>query len=542
MRDLLSYVVSEELAGRGANVKAYSIAVDALGKPDDFDAQTDSSVRVGFGRLRKSLKLYYSDEGEDDPVRIEFSKGSYRPRFEPQTQPASNEVPQDAASPYRFRKSPGLTWIAASAALAAILFVIYMANPFDRKPVGPPPHTPRLAIDTFEDNFTGQRPVHFAYGLGFDLVSELSRFTWLSVYVTRKRAVPVSLTTDLPNNLEVRPVDYLVTGTIGGGDKRLAVSYQLVDARTGIVRWAKTFEREFTAENVYDVQREAATSIAVEIGRPDGVVKQLELSRVRHSTRNLNAYVCTLRIYHYWKTFSPSDHLETRVCLESATKEDPNYAEAQAALSFIYLDEHRYATNVREGYDPLQRSKKAASLAVKLDPFSTLAKQALFTAELYSHNYAEFIRIGRSAISFSPNNPELLADFGNKLAIDAGEWEKGLKYSTKALTLNADPAPWYYMSVAYRAIVDGDYQSALQWSQRIHTPGWFPYHVIRAVGFSGSGDPLRTRAELDQLAALGFGDAATCNKQIANLQVHPALESVLTELMSSAFQVADKPD
>jgi adenylate cyclase len=51
-RGLLSYLVTEELEGRGERIKAYSIATEVFGRAKDFDPQQDSIVRVEVGRLR----------------------------------------------------------------------------------------------------------------------------------------------------------------------------------------------------------------------------------------------------------------------------------------------------------------------------------------------------------------------------------------------------------------------------------------------------------------------------------------------------------
>ncbi len=80
-RALLKFVVGQTLSGRGDRLKGYTIAVGALGRRDDFDAQSDSFVRVEAGRLRRRLVEYYSDEGRDDRVRIELRRGAYRPVF-----------------------------------------------------------------------------------------------------------------------------------------------------------------------------------------------------------------------------------------------------------------------------------------------------------------------------------------------------------------------------------------------------------------------------------------------------------------------------
>ena len=59
----LSYVVDQTLDGRGAGLKAYSIATEALGRPMSFDPVTDATVRVLAGRVRSALELYYSRLG-----------------------------------------------------------------------------------------------------------------------------------------------------------------------------------------------------------------------------------------------------------------------------------------------------------------------------------------------------------------------------------------------------------------------------------------------------------------------------------------------
>ena len=86
MRAFLNYVVMETLAGRGEKIIAYSIAVDALGKPTSFDAQRDPSVRVLAKRLRDSLDEYY-DEESDHPLHIIMQPGSYVPSFVYTSQP-----------------------------------------------------------------------------------------------------------------------------------------------------------------------------------------------------------------------------------------------------------------------------------------------------------------------------------------------------------------------------------------------------------------------------------------------------------------------
>lgn len=77
----LRFVVEEELAGRGATIKAYTIATQALGRNPDFDPSLDPSVRVEAGRLRRALDDAYAQHAAGLEVRITVPVGGYRPRF-----------------------------------------------------------------------------------------------------------------------------------------------------------------------------------------------------------------------------------------------------------------------------------------------------------------------------------------------------------------------------------------------------------------------------------------------------------------------------
>lgn len=95
----LNYVVKEELAGRGNKIKAYTVAVDALGRPDSFDPSTDPVIRVIANRLRKALDNAYARDDVEVPVRIELIRGSYRPVFHRVAPPEREPAGRKAARP-----------------------------------------------------------------------------------------------------------------------------------------------------------------------------------------------------------------------------------------------------------------------------------------------------------------------------------------------------------------------------------------------------------------------------------------------------------
>ncbi len=83
LRHLLSYLVDASLAGTADELKEYTVAVDALGKPSSYDPRQESAVRMQVGRLRQRLAEYYRTEGVDDPIVVDLPKGGFRVVFEP---------------------------------------------------------------------------------------------------------------------------------------------------------------------------------------------------------------------------------------------------------------------------------------------------------------------------------------------------------------------------------------------------------------------------------------------------------------------------
>src|SRR5690606_10209233 len=93
-----AFVVNEAVAGRGERVKAYSIAVEALGRGADFDPSSDTSVRTTANRLRRALRAYYAN-AQDARVVICLPTGRYTPSFEFRDETVPPRPPVPALQP-----------------------------------------------------------------------------------------------------------------------------------------------------------------------------------------------------------------------------------------------------------------------------------------------------------------------------------------------------------------------------------------------------------------------------------------------------------
>lgn len=103
LANFLQYVCERHLEGRADEIKEYCIAVEALGRPPDFDQKKDSIVRVEAHKLRKRLSEYYRGPGADHAIEILIPNGQYAPKFVPRSQPQqaadSNRTVEVVATP-----------------------------------------------------------------------------------------------------------------------------------------------------------------------------------------------------------------------------------------------------------------------------------------------------------------------------------------------------------------------------------------------------------------------------------------------------------
>jgi len=81
LKNFLQYIVEQSLQGNSNQLKEYTIAINVLRKPPEFNTQENGIVRIHAARLRRILDLYYKEHGQVDDIRISIPKGNYIPQF-----------------------------------------------------------------------------------------------------------------------------------------------------------------------------------------------------------------------------------------------------------------------------------------------------------------------------------------------------------------------------------------------------------------------------------------------------------------------------
>ncbi len=263
MSAFLSYVVEETLKGNSSRIKAYTIAIDGLSKPDSFDPQRDPSVRVLAKRLRDSLDAYYA-ENSNPNLTIKLKPGSYIPHFIqpepnlPAVTPGIEQMPNYAITLPEQSASPDLPASISSEPQTPTLIADEGISQAETPRVANQKWRKTAAIGTaillsalfiaHEQNTQLAAPVVYMSAMSNErsLVSHLSNS--ISNKMIENGAIEVKRVLPAKDKSDLNAKDYqlllssMETVALDGISERTQVDIQLIQAKTGRIVDSKSFK------------------------------------------------------------------------------------------------------------------------------------------------------------------------------------------------------------------------------------------------------------------------------------------------------------
>jgi adenylate cyclase len=223
---------------------------------------------------------------------------------------------------------------------------------------------------------------YFSDGITEDIITELSRFSELFVIARNSSIQYKGKSPDIRQVGRELGVRYVVEGSIRRAGNRVRVTGQLIDASTGVHRWAERYDRKL--EDVFAVQGEVVRDIVTAL---TAQVNNAEVERrllKPPATWQAHDYYLRAKGMHasFRTSFRVQELYECRALLEHALAVDPKYAHALALLADTYASAF---------LQPLDKDYRACS---------TLER---------AH------QIARSAVQLVPNSPDAHATLGNVL-------------------------------------------------------------------------------------------------------------------------------
>ena len=129
LRELFLFLCHRKPNEPGGPIHEQDIGVGVFDRRPDYDTTQDAIVRVQVSQLRKRLDQYFASEGRDEPLIIEFPKGSYTPLFRSRMPESPANRPPESPGPHlRWR------WLRVAGypalAVAGVLLVAALFNPW----------------------------------------------------------------------------------------------------------------------------------------------------------------------------------------------------------------------------------------------------------------------------------------------------------------------------------------------------------------------------------------------------------------------------
>ena len=505
----LRYVVEETLRGASDRIKGYTIAVEALGRAENFDPQVDPIVRVEAMRLRRALARYYANGGSNDPVLINLPLGSYVPAFRRAEPPVAALAPVTLAPPPVAARSrwPVSRWHRLAAGLAFVLIgaAVYAGLDFWFTPSSPaysraaapashdPPAYPVVFVGPIQALGGGAAPVDTLRGKLRDV---LARFDEVQVVAAAARggAEPRTGGSEKVPGASRYDLTASVLRESAGGT---TISIRLTDAGNGRVVYARGFDQVRRDGELTPSDRAIAHEVAAALAQPYGIIQAYERGKESGETQ----YHCLIEAYDYWRSHDPQQHRRARDCLERAMAATPTFALGHAALAALMLEEFRGVAAPVDERPALQRALQAARRAVELKPGSARAHQALAEVQFARGDTLLAIEAGERAMMLNPYDPSILADLGVNL-VAVGEHERGMRLLREAAAVNVvRPArqDFFLFLAAYLA---GDPAGAARYAA-LMTSDTYPLGLMaRALVAARRGDADHARHLLERLAVV----------------------------------------
>ena len=449
--------------------------------------------------------------------------------------------------------------------LAAAVVVLLVRNFLDVPDTAPPsaPLTQisdrSIAVLPFKNqSATSENAEFFAGGLHDELLTLLSKIGDLKV-ISRTSVERLDDSLSIPEIGALLGVATILEGQVQRAGDRLRINVQLIDTTAEDHLWANTYDRELTAENIFDVQSDIARTISsalhTELSDSD---EELLREVPTANTKALESYLMGKQL---WERSSWSDLRSASDYFRKATELDPDFAQAWTAIAGVnlqllqtgaielqhYLDvaevavghalklnnmlseAHAELGNLRWKEGDLAAAESAYSEALRLNPDLPQSLLAYGTYLRSTNNAAKAIPVLERALANDPLSPLILFDMG-KAEMYLGRAENTLAYAARNLEIDPTSVHGYagYMQ-AYLML--GRYDKAMSWMIELMNVDSVDFEnwAYMAIWSELIGLPDAARQYMERAYELGPGESVVlkCDLQIQAMRENPAAASAI---------------
>jgi adenylate cyclase len=362
------------------------------------------------------------------------------------------------------------------------------------------PDRPSIAVLPFANISGDPEQEYFADGIAEDVITALSKFRWFFVIARNSTFTYKGKSVDVKTVAQDLGVRYVLEGSVRKSGKRVRITAQLIEARTGHHVWAERYDRDL--EDIFAVQDEITESIVTSIG-PEFLSAEMQRAQ-RRDVRSLDAWDYAMRAAYHHSRYTKEDSAEAQRLLLKAIELDPLNVGGFCLLAFTHLMQVQFGWS--ESVDQsIQEAAEAAKKAVAIDDRDAWAHMALGLVDLISRRYDDAIGRFKRAIDLNPSLANAYGALGQALAL-AGEYNAAVEQINKAIRLSPrDPFLVYWVGhLGLAAITEERYDEAYEWGKKCvqENPNFPGGHRIIASSCGHLGRTKEAQAALTQLLLL----------------------------------------
>ena len=544
---LLFYLIEETIAGRAKALKSFIVAVDALGRKDNFDSASDSSARVQMGRLRKLLTTYYAAHQPGDDGCIYLTPGSYVVRMDSRAvaYPMLAPLPVDAQLPESLAgsqqssppKAPSVPphqprpyYQRAYILPIAILILIAITGAagyfVQQKQAALSVYRSPILEITPVDPGTNAQATQQSQWITRKLVEDLGRF----------KLSRVRLSSDTAVNGEddgSSHVYRLNSRIVFGKNKTSTLYLSLADAQANVLIWSRVL---ILPSNPVAAQSALVPAVG-EINGPQGIIASYE--SVLTQTNDQGGYPCLLKYFEFKRYHDDVQEERVATCLDKPVAERGLQGTMLGVRAMFELERSSAFQDIDEAY---KRGAPLARAGVAASPNDALTNFAMARFSYLKRDCAAARYYTQRTLALNPNNPV----FSPVLAGLAPTCD--YPFSEKLLDLTIQTQGPYYDKAQLLLVLAAISQNRPEKISEIYE-GELPlsrdnrsnYYLTEAVISVSKGDTAAANRYWRLFEANAPDDDATPDKKLQNTILSPALRlQLLNYLQKGGVSIAQK--
>jgi len=537
MSQLLSYLVEEAIANPGNPPKAYQVAVDGLGRTEDFDVQADSYPRVQVGRLRKMLAAHYAAHG--GATRLHIPIGHYAVEIEvDETKPEDklsrsglDNIALDGASP---TPNAPLRWFndrQTMIGLAALLLIMAIGLIWWLSAATPDPGSKTMASDSY-----AQPPkIYIAATQQEPSASTSARASGIELFFEDAFASSSQVRLVAANGSDLTSEEgqnaYLFESQLVSGSSGPEVAFSL----TSLVQNEKIWSTTIALPDSTSEYPEKLGPIASRIASIYGVIATDQRKRLPDDA--MIGYACLLRFESYRANRDPDLLPVVNSCIEKSLAADPLDSHILSAASFLsFLREE--ATGKQP--DP-EAGLEYARRAMVRGREDASANFALARSSFFNRNCSRGKEFAEKAAELDPYEATIQAQTGAYLF--ACDDPAAIQYLRRAIALDPRGSIVAETALVLTLLAEGRDKEALEFAEKIvpSSTGVGPYYdIAMAMVYAKNGRIPESRASWDRLVATyGSEKDETQEQLLRRLITNPLLADRALKLLQGTGVISD---